>query len=217
MAEAPKLMVWSWIAGLAFLIGLFAGPIYYIYCEAYSGKAIGEYDISARGNAYGPVKLALDPDMNPLLLSIRGVADGHDGDDAVHLGFALHDGKTQLLSGSVTFAVEKDGRSVDKSEALGKVSVPAAGDYSFTSAPLSGSTLGRKVKISDLRLTVKRSAWVTSPRSHSSKRGSAGKIGSPAASDDVHPRGRNELLLRSNVASHAASQPAGFLNARQNS
>ena len=51
---------------------------------------------------------------------------------------------------------------------------------------------------------VKRIAWSTLPASTSDQRSSPGRIGSPAASADVHPRGRS-LFDRSD---HKAPEPA---------
>ena len=47
-----------------------------------------------------------------------------------------------------------------------------------------------------VRRTVKRMACSTRPRSHSSKRMTAGKIGRPAASDEVQPSGRSLFDLQ---------------------
>ena len=43
-------------------------------------------------------------------------------------------------------------------------------------------------------------AWVMTPVRISSKRANPGRIGSPAASADVHPSGRKAELLRSHTA-----------------
>src|SRR5438105_15400348 len=54
--------------------------------------------------------------------------------------------------------------------------------------------------------TASRIACSTIPRSHSSKRGTAGNIGSPAASPEVQPSGRKLFEFRSNFAQFEACQ-----------
>src|SRR4051794_20265404 len=57
---------------------------------------------------------------------------------------------------------------------------------------------------------VKRKAWLICPEATSSYRSSPGMIGSPAASADVHPSGRNVLALRSHLAALSTFQlPSG--------
>jgi hypothetical protein len=60
-------------------------------------------------------------------------------------------------------------------------------------------------------------ACATSPRSHSSKRTTEGKIGRPAASAEVHRSGRIAFDVRSNVDACDASQPEAVLRICQNS
>ena len=48
--------------------------------------------------------------------------------------------------------------------------------------------------------TVNRIAWLIAPAATSSSRTSPGKIGSPAASEDVHVFGRSAFELRSKIA-----------------
>src|SRR5256885_9246014 len=48
--------------------------------------------------------------------------------------------------------------------------------------------------------TAKRIACSTKPRSHSSKRATAGNSGSPAASPEVHPAGRKTFEFKLNFA-----------------
>src|SRR2546422_7226387 len=57
--------------------------------------------------------------------------------------------------------------------------------------------------------TARRIACSTIPRSHSSKRGTAGNIGNPAASPEVQPAGRKVLEFKSNFAPFDACQPLG--------
>src|SRR6476620_5724834 len=54
--------------------------------------------------------------------------------------------------------------------------------------------------------TAKRIACSTMPRSHSSKRGTAGNIGSPAASPEVQPAGRKTFEFKLNFAPFDARQ-----------
>ena len=55
--------------------------------------------------------------------------------------------------------------------------------------------------------TASRIACSTIPRSHSSKRGTAGNIGNPAASPEVQPAGRSAFEFKSNFAPFDACQP----------
>ncbi len=55
--------------------------------------------------------------------------------------------------------------------------------------------------------TASRIACSIIPRSHSSKRGTAGNIGNPAASPEVQPAGRRAFESKSNFAPFDACQP----------
>ena len=157
-----KLTLVDWIGGLMFVVGIVAGPVYYFYCESFSGRAAGEYQINKRDNAYPPLSLTLDPEMNPIILWVSGSGDGHEGDSPTWLRLSLLDGKARLLTESIGFSLDKDSRGVHLTQSLGQISVPRAAQYAFVVE--TSHSLGRSVAVSDLRLTVKRNARVPNMR-----------------------------------------------------
>lgn len=153
---------------LLIVLGLAAGPGYYIATTFFSGGKVTEQRLGekgerwtlpngdvlrfSKGNAFKPVELALDPAMNPvgLVLGFEVVGD-------VHMEPVRRNAYHALLLAGATPVVQKQvtiGRGTELgpnqrwSELVATLDVPAAGDYMFVleevappELPLAGITI----------------------------------------------------------------------------
>lgn len=161
--DMPKMSPMAWITGLMVLGGLAAGPGYFVYCMAFSGKKVATYSMDKQQGRYRPVTLALDPEMNLILLKVHARVEGSSSNSPTSLRVWLREDRTELLGTSVTFSIERDKDRADnasiveyQAKALDQFSVPSAGKYTFSvEEPRAGH---RSVQVSNLEVEVRRNA-----------------------------------------------------------
>lgn len=93
--------VLGFLAKLMFVGGFAAGPVYYFYCDLFSGKEVAQYEVRWQGGEHASVVLPLDPGMNPIVLELSAFVPGMATGQSVSFGMTVDDGPTRLAAGTL--------------------------------------------------------------------------------------------------------------------